>query len=195
MMLYGFLLGQLKLTEGRARQNATKQMLHIEGCSRSQIATTSSSLLPETPCARVDLKRHDPCAAMAEAVALAKNATSHAKLHPNRYQALLNEISLGSRIVEVGTQQGVSTSKGQCGHGLTFSCFASGMFARFMLEALKPVELRTIEKDPKWFRHCVTVTVPFGQKVGSNVTCVLGDSRLQINNLKDDAYDVIYIDA
>jgi|Transcript_12462 predicted O-methyltransferase YrrM len=64
-----------------------------------------------------------------------------------------------------------------------------------MIRSLKPTELRTIEIDPKMFRRCLSETTAVGQEMGTNVTCVVGESRWKIKRLQKSAYDLIYIDA
>eukprot|EP00966_Prymnesium_polylepis_P161298 3727831-Prymnesium_polylepis.1 len=148
--------------------NTSRPAFSIESCSLASLKRRQPTLnadgIPLTPCGRKDLKRDNPCAALVAPVPLAKNATRRARLHSSRHQALLEEVRPGARIAEVGTQQ--------------------GDFARFMIRSLKPTELRTIDIDPKMFRRCLSETMAVGQEVGTNVTCVVGESRWKIKRLQ-----------
>ena len=64
-----------------------------------------------------------------------------------------------------------------------------------MIRSLRPKELRTIDLDPKMFRRCLSETTAVGKEVGTNVSCVVGESRWKIKRLEKDSYDLVYIDA
>jgi len=159
--------------------NGTSTGLPSPSCSPAKLKKNAPVLnaqgIPVTPCSRKDVKRNHGCAAMAPVVSLAKNVTRNARLHSNRHDAVLQELRPGGRIVEVGTQQ--------------------GEFARYLIRTCKPVEFRAIEIDPKMHGKCERNTKPVGLEMGTNVTCMFGNSRTKIKRLRDEAYDLVYIDA
>ena len=130
--------------------------------------------IPEQPCGRNDLSRGDPCALLApNPVMIPAAMTANAKLYPERRRGVLQSVAKGGHLVEVGT--------------------LNGQFAKFLLRSeLKPASLAVMDISTK---SCFSQTAKVARETGSNLHCLMGDSKKMLTKLNESAYDLIYVDG
>ena len=110
---------------------------------------------------------------------LPPDVMAKARLHPERRLALEAHVTPknGGRMVEVGTM--------------------TGNLAKYLIRTFKPKELTVMDVDGWAIGQCRGRTSEVAREMNANtsVTCLLGDSKRKLENLEDNAYDLIYIDG
>mmetsp|Transcript_4636 Transcript_4636/g.12343 ORF Transcript_4636/g.12343 Transcript_4636/m.12343 type:complete len:260 (-) Transcript_4636:489-1268(-) len=145
----------------------------VQKCKKSR---GEKYMLPTTPCGRTDLGRGDLCSLLAQIQPLPEESfPMGARVHANRWQALLAHVANGGSLVEVGTMTGV--------------------LARFMLRELRPKKLTVMDISGWAFRQCQTKTKLVANSTGAELTCLAGNSKVLLAALPDAAFDMIYIDG
>ena len=114
LLLVAAATAQIEQRDDTLTLNASSAFHRIPACvgavaKQWKLKSPSPKGLPATPCGRNDLKRGDICSLLAASpVEIPSALMRNARVHPDRYHALLNHLipQRGANIVEVGTLHG-----------------------------------------------------------------------------------------
>ena len=167
-------------TKGHIVSNRTLGTWSIAKCDFGAHQPSPTRKIPEHACARGDLARHDLCSLLSKPPAeIPSNIMANARLHSDRRVALQAHVTpkTGARMVEVGTMTGV--------------------LAKYLIRYFRPSELVVMDVDSWAIGQCKgrTVQVARETQIGTNVSCIKGDSKVNLQALPDNTYDLIYIDG
>ena len=167
-------------TKGHSISNRTLGTWSIAKCDFGAHQPSPTRKIPEHACARRDLVRHDLCSLLSKPPAeIPSNVMANARLHSDRRVALQAHVTpeTGARMVEVGTMTGV--------------------LAKYLIRYFRPSELVVMDVDSWAIGQCKgrTVQVARETQIGTNVSCIKGDSKVNLQALPDNTYDLIYIDG
>jgi hypothetical protein len=162
--------GRFSVEEEHKRNNL--RGLH-KSCDGTVLAKQAA--MPATPCNRT-IPRGNICAMMVP-IATLPNSTfsSSTRLHPDREAALLAHVPQHGSLLEVGTLY--------------------GDMAKFMLRQFRPSNLTVMDINAWSITRCKSWVRNVAREVGSELTCIRGDSAWQIRSLPDDSLDLAYIDG
>jgi len=146
--------------------------------SRCRTGRLPSALkLPEVPCSRTDLSRHDVCSLLARPPPYVpqSSVTAHSRVFADRSSALDALVPRNGSLIEVG--------------------IFTGVFTRWMLRALRPTSVLAMDVSTYAMKECGTKTRKAATDMGAELTCARGDSRKLLAALTNDTYDLIYVDG